>query len=184
MISHRHQSVLLSMKTLAACANFSYGRVTGNTGILPVSSNGHPAWSRMSRLGSLHDLSGWKPKLLRLRRSRAGFHRVLMHVVQPRKPRFLERQASVPEFVHDPAARSVVDAVEPHCQCAVQMPHQITLRFRGVFEADDKMIVIGRRRPNPVELAHSFSPTRKLCRAKDPALRRNRKVALDAALPP
>ena len=32
------------------------GRVTSNTGILPVSSNGHPAWSRMSRLGSLHDL--------------------------------------------------------------------------------------------------------------------------------
>jgi hypothetical protein len=57
----------------------------------------------------------------------------------------------------------------------VQMPHQITLRFRGVFEADHKMIVIGRRRPKPVELADSFSPTRKLCRAKDPALRRNRK---------
>jgi hypothetical protein len=38
--------------------------VARNTGILPVSSNGHPAWSRPSRLGSLHDLSGWKPKLL------------------------------------------------------------------------------------------------------------------------
>jgi hypothetical protein len=62
-------SVILSMEIFAACANFSYGRVTGNTGILPVSSNGHPAWSRMSRLGSLHDLSGWKPKLLRLRRA-------------------------------------------------------------------------------------------------------------------
>ena len=29
-----------------------------------VSLNGHPARSRTSRLGSLHDLSGWKPELL------------------------------------------------------------------------------------------------------------------------
>jgi hypothetical protein len=53
----------------AALLECDYPQI-GNTGILPVSSNGHPAWSRMSRLGSLHDLSGWKPKLLRLRRSR------------------------------------------------------------------------------------------------------------------
>ena len=69
-----YKSVLLSMEIFAACANFSYGRMTGNTGILPASSNGHPvrhgtdspwlAWSRMSRLGSLDDLSGWKPELL------------------------------------------------------------------------------------------------------------------------
>jgi hypothetical protein len=54
--------------------DFSCGRVARNIGILPVSSNGHPAWSAMNRLGSLRDASGspqrirpvadWKPKLL------------------------------------------------------------------------------------------------------------------------
>jgi hypothetical protein len=43
---------------------FHVARVARNIGILPVSSNGHPAWSAMSRLGSLRDASGWKPKLL------------------------------------------------------------------------------------------------------------------------
>ena len=38
-----------------------------NTGILPVSSSGHPACTGDGRLGSLRDVSGWKPELLWLR---------------------------------------------------------------------------------------------------------------------
>jgi len=86
------QTFSIRMKVLPGCVNFPGSRAGRNIGILPVSSNGHPAWSRTSRLatgrvrpaggqGSLHDLSGsprrvrpvsgWKPKLLwlRLRRS-------------------------------------------------------------------------------------------------------------------
>jgi len=46
--------------------------MTRNIGILPVPSNGHPAWSVMSRLGNLHDPSRWRPELLRLQPSGAG----------------------------------------------------------------------------------------------------------------
>jgi hypothetical protein len=60
-----------AVTTSRSASEDACGGVARNTGILPVSSDGHPAWSRMSRLGSLLDLSGWKPKLLRLRRSRA-----------------------------------------------------------------------------------------------------------------
>ena len=70
-----------------------------------------------------------------------------MHVVQSGQPRFLERQASVPEFVHDWPTGSRIHAVEPRRQFAVQVPHEITMRRRRVFEADYEMIMIGEERP-------------------------------------
>src|SRR5947208_10945514 len=59
---------ILSMKSRGLRANLSCGRVARNTGILPVSSNGHLAWSRTSRLGSLHYPSG-SPRRIRPRRT-------------------------------------------------------------------------------------------------------------------
>jgi hypothetical protein len=46
-----------------ARANVSPRYLGCNTGIVPVSSNRHPCLPRDEQLGSLHDVSGWKPKL-------------------------------------------------------------------------------------------------------------------------
>ena len=75
------------------------------------------------------------------------FHRVLMDIVQSRQPGFLERQASVPEFVHDPPAGSGINAIEPYRQFAMQMPHEITMRRRRVFEVHNNVIVIRKKGP-------------------------------------
>ena len=70
------------------------------------------------------------------------FHRVLMDVIQSRQPRFLERQVSIPEFIHHSSTGSAINAVELSCQLAVQMSHEITMRGRGIFEADHEMVMI------------------------------------------
>src|SRR5215470_17031858 len=70
-----------------------------------------------------------------------------MHIVQARQPRFVERQASVPEFVHHPSAGSRIHAVELYRQLAVQMPHKIAMRRIGIFEADHEMVMISEESP-------------------------------------
>ena len=95
---------------------------------------------------------GFKPRrrtpgILIRHRNQAVFHRVLMDKVEPREPRFLEGQSSIPELVHHPPCEGGVNAVEPYRQFAVQMSHQITMGNCGVFKADHEMIVIGKESP-------------------------------------
>lgn len=51
------------------------------------------------------------------------------------------------EFGHDPPAGSGINAIEPYCQFAVQMPHEITMRHRRVFEAHNDVEVIRKEGP-------------------------------------
>ena len=75
------------------------------------------------------------------------FHRVLIDIVQSRQPGFLERQVSIPEFIHHSPAASAINAIEPYRQFAVQMSHEIAVRRCAVFEADHDVIVIGEEGP-------------------------------------
>ena len=75
------------------------------------------------------------------------FHGILVHIVQSCQPRFLERQASFPKFVHDSPAGSGITAVKPYRQFAVQMLYEITMRCRGIFEADHEVIMINEEGP-------------------------------------
>ena len=59
------------------------------------------------------------PRILIGQRYQPVFHRVLMHIIQSRQPRFLKRQASIPKFVHDSPAGSSIHAVELYRQFAV-----------------------------------------------------------------
>ncbi len=70
-----------------------------------------------------------------------------MYIVQPRQPRFFERQASVPVFVHDSSPRSSIAAVESDRQLAVQMPHEIAMPGSRLFETDYEVVMIGKEGP-------------------------------------
>jgi len=60
------------------------------------------------------------PRILIGQRHQSVFHRVLMHIIQPRMlSGFLKRQASIPKFVHDSPAGSSIHAVELYRQFAV-----------------------------------------------------------------
>ena len=74
-----------------------------------------------------------------------------MDIVQSREPGFLERQVSIPEFIHHSPAASAINAVEPYRQFTVQMSHEIVVRRRGVFEADSPDDSDWGRKPTPVE---------------------------------
>jgi len=70
-----------------------------------------------------------------------------MNIVQSRQPRFLERQVSIPEFVHHSPARSAIDAIEAYRQFTVQVSQEVPVRRHAVFEANDEMIMIGKESP-------------------------------------
>jgi hypothetical protein len=123
------------------------------------------------------------PRILIRQRHQSVFHRVLMDIVQSRQPRILERQASVPELVNDPPAGSGINAIESYRQFAMQMPHEITMRRRRVFEVHNDVVVIRKESPRLQKERIVFLPARRLCRAEDRVLRRNRTVVSDAALP-
>ena len=54
----------------------------------------------------------------------------------------------IPKLVEHSTARRIVDAVQPHCEVAVQMAHEIAMGSGCIFEACDQMIMICEERPS------------------------------------